>query len=181
MTGITLFASPWWVNLLFLVPIATVLLSGKAKIPISRKRLLVIAIFGIAFGLTEAAVEVDLMAATGLWPAPQVNHPAILSPDLARIERFRQAATIVMLGSIAWIATQNLKARVAAFLWAFAFWDFFYYVWLRVTTGWPTSLLSTDILFLIPVPWISQVWYPLLISSLTAAVIWSRSEKSSPS
>jgi hypothetical protein len=25
------------------------------------------------------------------------------------------------------------------------------------------------------VPWIAQVWFPLLISSLTAAVIWLRS------
>jgi hypothetical protein len=36
-------------------------------------------------------------------------------------------------------------------------------------------LLDTDILFLIPTPWIAQVWFPLLIGGFTAAVIWTRS------
>jgi hypothetical protein len=175
MAGFALFASPWWVNLLVLVPAAPYLLSRKTKIPLGRKRLLVIAIFGIAFGFVEAAVVVYLRAATGLWPVPQANGPAALPENFVKIECSREAATIVMLGGIAWLAGQNLKAKTAALLWTFAFWDFFYYVWLRLTIGWPGSLLSTDILFLIPVPWIAQVWFPLLISSLTAALIWFRS------
>ena len=175
MPGFTLFASPWWVNLLVLVPVIPYLLSRKAKFTLGRKRLLVIAVFGIAFGFVEAAVVVYLRIATGLWPVPQVNSSAALPENLVRIECFREAATIVMLGGIAWLAGQNFKARIAAFLWTFAFWDFFYYVWLRLTISWPSSLLSSDILFLIPAPWIAQVWFPLLVSSLTAAVIWFRS------
>ena len=174
MSGFALFASPWWVNLLILIPLAPYLLSRNAKFSLGRKRLLVIAIFGIAFGFVEAAVVVYLRAATGLWPVIQVN-AAALPENLVRIECFREAATMVMLGGIAWLAGQNLKARAAAFLWTFAFWDFFYYVWLRLTIGWPSSLVSSDILFLIPVPWIAQVWFPILVSSLTAAVIWFRS------
>ena len=175
MSGFTLLASPWWVNLLVLVPVIPYLLSRKAKFTLGRERLLVIAVFGIAFGFVEAAVVVYLRAATGLWPVPQAHGPAALPENLVRIECFREAATLVMLGGIAWLAGQNLKARIAAFLWTFAFWDFFYYVWLRFTIGWPGSLVSSDILFLIPAPWIAQVWFPLLISSLTAAVIWFRS------
>ncbi|MGD0738106.1 MAG: hypothetical protein ABR957_00835 [Terracidiphilus sp.] len=175
MTRFALFASPWWVNLLILVPVAPYLLARKAKFTLGRRRLLVIAVFGIAFGFVEAAVVVYLRAATGLWPVPQAYAPAALPQSLVGIECFREAATIVMLGGIAWLAGQNFKARAAAFLWTFAFWDFFYYVWLRVTIGWPGSLVSPDILFLIPTPWLAQVWFPLVISSLTAAVIWSRS------
>jgi hypothetical protein len=175
MSGFVLLASPWWVNLLILVPVIPYLLSRKAKFPIVRKRLLFIAVFGIAFGFVEAAVVVYLRAATGLWPVPQAHGPAAMPGDLVRIECFREAATIVMLGGIAWLAGQNFKAKIAAFLWTFAFWDFFYYVWLRLTIGWPNSLVSSDILFLIPVPWIAQVWFPLLVSTLTAAVIWFRS------
>jgi hypothetical protein len=151
------------------------LLSRKAKFTLGRKRLLVVAVFGVAFGFVEAAVVVYLRAATGLWPVPQAHGPAALPENLVRIECFREAATLVMLGGIAWLAGQKFKAKVAAFLFAFAFWDFFYYVWLRLTIGWPGSLVSPDILFLIPVPWIAQVWFPLVISSLTAAVIWFRS------
>jgi len=175
MSGFVLLASPWWVNLLVLVPVIPYLLSRKAKFLLGRKRLLVIAVFAIAFGFVEAAVVVYLRAATGLWPVPQAHGPAALPENLVRIECFREAATLVMLGGIAWLAGQNFKAKAAAFLWAFAFWDFFYYVWLRLTIDWPSSLVSSDILFLIPVPWIAQVWFPLLISSLTAAVIWLRS------
>jgi len=175
MSGFVLFASPWWVNLLILVPIAPCFLSRNAKNPLGRRQLLVIAVFGIAFGFVEAAVVVYLRAATGLWPVPQAYGPTALPQTLVKIECCREAATIAMLAGIAWLAGQNLKARGVAFLWTFAFWDFFYYVWLRLTIGWPSSLLSSDVLFLIPVPWIAQVWFPLGVSGCTAAVIWFRS------
>ena len=175
MSRFVLFATPWWVNLLALVPIAPYLLSIKTKFSIGRKRLLLLAVFGIAFGFVEAAVVVYLRAATGLLPVPQVHGTVALPQSLVRTECFREAATIVMLAGVAWLAGQNRRAKIAAFLWTFAFWDFFYYAWLRATIAWPGSLLDTDILFLIPTPWIAQVWFPLLISGSTAAVIWARS------
>ena len=142
---------------------------------IGRKRLLIAALFGIAFGFVEAAVVVYLRFATGLWPRPQASAFITLPERLLRIECFREAATMIMLGVIAWLSGQSIKAKTVAFLWTFAFWDFFYYVWLRVTIGWPTSLMNSDLLFLIPAPWVAQVWFPLLVSSLTAVVIWFRS------
>ena len=80
-----------------------------------------------------------------------------------------------MLAGTAWLAGQSIRARFVAFLWTFAVWDIFYYVWLRLTIGWPTSPLNSDLLFLIPVPWTAQVWFPILVSGLTATVIWFRS------
>jgi hypothetical protein len=82
---------------------------------------------------------------------------------------------MIMLGGIALLAGRSAKEKGVVFLWTFAVWDIFYYVWLRLTIGWPTSLISSDVLFLIPAPWVAQVWFPILVSGLTALVIWFRS------
>jgi len=42
---------------------------------------------------------------------------------------------------------------------------------LWATVRWPSSLKDTDVLFLIPVPWISHVWFPILISFLTLVAV----------
>src|SRR6516164_9012780 len=70
MSGVDLLLTPRWVNLLVLIPAVPFLLSGK-KTLIAKRRLLIAALFGIAFGCVEAAVVVYLRAATGLvaWPA----------------------------------------------------------------------------------------------------------------
>ncbi len=175
MSGFVLLATPWWVNLLILVPVVPYILSRTERIRIDKKRLLVTALFGAAFGFVEAAVVVYLRAATGLWPGPQGNTLVAIPGTLLRIEYFREAATMIMLGGIAFLAGQRFREKVMAFLWTFALWDFSYYVWLRLTIGWPSSLINFDLLFLIPVPWIAQVWFPMLVSSLTAVVIWFRS------
>lgn len=68
------------------------------------------------------------------------------------------------------------------FLYVFALWDLSYYAGLRATIGWPPSLLTDDVLFLIPGPWISQVLYPVLVSGLTAlAVLGARRLRSDAS
>jgi hypothetical protein len=174
MPGIVPYATPWWVNFLALVPTVPWLLSRKEKFRIGVRQLLPAALFGIAFGFVEAAVVVYLRAATGLWPGPPAKVVVALPAILLRIESLREAATIIMLGAVAWVLGQRAKERFIAFLWMFAFWDFFYYVWLRLMIGWPDSLLSVDVLFLIPAPWVAQVWFPILISSLTAVVIGIR-------
>jgi len=61
--------------------------------------------------------------------------------------------------------------RFAVFLWIFALWDIGYYVELWATVRWPYSPTSPDVLFFIPVAWTSQVWFPILISILTVAVV----------
>ncbi len=61
--------------------------------------------------------------------------------------------------------------KIALFFFAFGIWDIFYYVWLWLTIRWPASLVSMDVLFLIPVPWLSQVWFPLLVSGGTILAI----------
>jgi hypothetical protein len=46
-------------------------------------------------------------------------------------------------------------------------WDIFYYVFLLVFAGWPASLLATDVLFLLPLPW----WGPVIAPMLCAAIM----------
>jgi hypothetical protein len=51
-----------------------------------------------------------------------------------------------------------------AFCVSFGVWDILYYAWLWVLLGWPPSLLTWDVLSLIPVPWIGPVLAPLIVS-----------------
>jgi hypothetical protein len=177
-----LFARPWWVNFLILIPFAAFYLWRKEKLGISKFVLAVSALFGIAFGFVEAAVVVYLRGAAGLlagYSGADVYQQAQLLGELPQklwqIEFFREAATMVMLASIALLAVKSLRERWAIFLWVFSFWDIFYYAGLRATAHWPSSLLANDVLFLIPVPWFSQVWFPLLVSVLTiTAVVLAR-------
>ena len=80
-----------------------------------------------------------------------------------------------MLGAIALAAGRSFRERVAFFLLAFAIWDAQYYLSLRLLTGWPPSLDTIDVYFLIPFPWMGPVWLPLLIDLLLVALtrrIW---------
>jgi hypothetical protein len=83
---------------------------------------------------------------------------------IARIEFFREVATLIMLAGCGIIAGKTRLQRFAYFLIAFAVWDLCYYLFLYVCLGWPQSLSTWDILFLIPVPWIGPVWAPCLLS-----------------
>jgi hypothetical protein len=146
----------------------------------------VITLFAVAFGFVEASVVVYLRAAIGLLPGyagsladvqrsreiyQQTKSISQLPQSLVTIEVYREAATMIMLAAVGLLAASTTRARWAAFLWAFAFWDLFYYVGLWTTIRWPTSLKDLDVLFLIPVPWIAQVWFPVLVSVLTLLVI----------
>lgn len=182
MYGIVLFATPWWVNLLILIPFVPLLLARNRKRCIRRRRLIVTALFALAFAFVEAAVVVYLRASSGLLAA-QRGHAPNGFPDLfLHMEIVREAATMIMLATIATLAGRNLRERFIAFLWTFAIWDIFYYVFLYITIGWPDSLKNPDLLFLIPVPWTAQVWFPLLVSSLTilAVLYYAKSPATAP-
>ena len=87
-----------------------------------------------------------------------------MTGDLAAIEVGREAATLVMLGTVGWLAGRSGLERLAWTAVAFGTWDVFYYAWLWAFIGWPSSLGTWDLLFLIPVPWTGPVWAPVAIS-----------------
>jgi hypothetical protein len=88
----------------------------------------------------------------------------ILDMNLAIVEVSREAATLLMLVCIGWISGTNRNTRLAWFLYTFAIWDIFYYVFLKVFLNWPESIFTWDVLFLIPVMWVGPVWSPIVLS-----------------
>lgn len=69
-----------------------------------------------------------------------------------------------MLAGAALAGTHKLREWVAAFLVCFGVWDLTFYIFLKLLLHWPASLLTWDILFLIPVPWTGPVLAPVLVS-----------------
>ena len=196
MEKFILFAQPWWVNLAIFIPLVSYYVWRRNRLSLTQKQLITVGLFAIGFGFVEAAVVIYLRAAVGLLPGygGTLSDVAQLSSGLFRqaqilselprslftVELIREAATIVMLTSVAFIAARRSRERLALFLWAFAIWDIFYYIGLWATVRWPSSLLTPDVLFLIPVPWLSQVWFPITVSALSIlAVIFTRQRKSS--
>ena len=184
---IELIAQPWWVNLLVLVPPLAWFSWRRGGVPVSVRQLVISGVFAASFGFMEAVVVVYLRAAVGLLPGYQGSLSDVIrmSGDFYRqsqaisqfprslltLEVLREAATILMLLSVALLTSATSRARAAVFLWTFAIWDIVYYAALWVTVRWPLSLRDPDILFLIPVPWLSPVWFPLLVSALALGAV----------
>jgi len=78
------------------------------------------------------------------------------------VEILREVATMLMLICVSALTAENFISWFAYFLFNFAVWDIFYYVWLKVLLNWPASLMEWDILFLIPITWDGPVLSPLL-------------------
>ena len=187
MNEFMIFAKPWWVNLLIAIPFAAYSLWRQNGLAISKRTLLFTAVFGICFGFVEASAVIYLRAAVGLLPgyggtlsevakfSSALYQQAQILGELPRslfvIEFLRETATMIMLLSITLLAVKSWRERGAVFLWTFAIWDLCYYIGLWSVVRWPSSLLTPDVLFLIPVPWFSQVWFPILISALTMVAV----------
>ena len=187
MQSIRLFAQPWWVNLLIFVPLLAFYFWGRKRLEMGGHALVFSGVFALAFGFVEGSVVVYLRGALGMLPgiggtladvarlsssAYQQAYSIDQFPrSLMTVETLREGATMVMLIAIAALAGRRFRERWAMFLWMFALWDITYYVTLRATTGWPLSLTDLDVLFLIPVPWLAQVWFPILVSGLTALAV----------
>jgi hypothetical protein len=129
-------------------------------------RLVVVAIYAAAMAVAEAIVVSYLRRLFAL------QYSAVFAPGrfvfphaYLRHEQIREAATIVMLVAVAFLAGRGLLQKLAYFLLAFGVWDIGYYVALKVMLGWPASLGTRDVLFLMPHQWWAPVWQPLLVSS----------------
>jgi hypothetical protein len=180
-------AHPWWVNLLITVPFISYVFWQRTSISIRRTHLLAAALFAASFGVVEGTVVVYLRAvlgaaagySTSLSGVAQFSEslkeikldPTALPPSLLKVEVLREAATIFMLVSVGLLAAPNRQGRWAMFLWTFAIWDVTYYVTLWAIIRWPSSITDSDVLFLIPVVWVSPVWFPLLVSTLSAGAV----------
>lgn len=133
---------------------------------------MLLAVFGLAMAHFEGVVVVYLRKAIGM-PDTNGNKEAVenVPPKYMKIEISREAATIIMLVMISLAAGSTWVEKAIFFLWTFAFWDLFYYLSLYILIKWPPKLTTTDVLFLIPVPWIAPVWFPVAVSSVTILTI----------
>lgn len=130
-----------------------------------------VAAFAVAMAYLESAVVVYLRQALGqatgdVFP---IDLETELSGRLGWIEVGREGATLVMIGAVGWVVGRSGLERLAWAAVVFGIWDIGYYVWLWVFSGWPESLLTWDLLFLIPVPWAGPVWAPVAVSAALVA------------
>src|SRR6266487_1318640 len=132
-------------------------------------RWLVVVVFAVAMAWVEAAVVFYLRSLVGRIDPYQPN-PMPEYAGLAFAEMVREAATLVMLLAVGWLAGTSNGGRMGYALLAFGVWDIFYYAFLKILTGWPHSLLDWDILFLLPLPWWGPVLAPVCIAGLM--IVW---------
>jgi hypothetical protein len=128
--------------------------------------------YSAGMGWLEAVVVVYIRAVIGIAHAawnPDVGEVMAKLhsvPWLMPTEQGREAATILMLAGVGWLAADSLRGRFGAFLICFGVWDITYYIGLHALIGWPKTLADMDVLFLIPPSplWHQPVWVPVLIS-----------------
>lgn len=128
-------------------------------------RFLTVAAYASSMAYLESAVVVYLQRALSMTPLHlfPLRDQATLG-GLGSIELGREVATLIMLATVGCLAGRTSLERLAWTSVAFGIWDIGYYFWLWAFIGWPTSLGTTDLLFLLPVPWVAPVWAPMLVS-----------------
>lgn len=146
-------------------------------------RLATLAVFALAMGWLEGVLALYLRKLIGLEGALDMLNPRTqellfskfavmtasgegghLTPKFLFIEQTREAVTIIMLASVAFLSARGWRQRLAYFLFTFGVWDIAYYGTLWTLLRWPPSWGTLDLLFLIPGPWIAQAWIPMAIS-----------------
>jgi hypothetical protein len=145
----------------------------KGSTPIIRKAL-IISIWAMAFAFVEASVVEYLRAIYYPLSSGGFQFPALTLEFIQRmgiehtkrlkIEVVRELCTLLMLVAVGMIAARNRREAWAYFMIAFGVWDIFYYVWLKIFLDWPAGMMTWDLLFLVPVPWVAPVLAPVIIS-----------------
>ena len=142
-------------------------------------------LYAAAFGYVEALVVVYIRR-LGEMP-PGLDYPHIwaarhlawsgvaIIAEMRRLgvyetEYGREVATLLLLLGPAMAAGRTGRERLGLYLLTFAVWDETFYLWLKLWTGFPQSLGSTDIYFLVPIAWYGPVWFPVLV--VMPLLIW---------
>jgi hypothetical protein len=129
----------------------------------------IVVAFAIAMAWVEAASVFYIRSLVDRIE-PYQARPLPINDALGQVELWREAATLVMIAAVGGIAGRTWRRRAGYAAIVFGAWDIFYYVFLRVITGWPKTLLDWDILFLLPLPWWGPVIAPVSIACLM--VLW---------
>jgi len=137
-----------------------------------RTRWAIVVAFAIAMAWVEAAAVFYIRTLVGRIEPYQADPLPLdaMSRALGNVELWREAATLVMLATVGALAGRTWRRRAGYAALAFGAWDIFYYIFLRLISGWPKTLLDWDILFLLPLPW----WGPVLapVSIALVMILW---------
>jgi hypothetical protein len=140
----------------------------RFEVRAAARRWIAVALYAIGMAYVESAAVLYLRTIYGgIDPVGPRHPPLVPVPDFVWIEIGREAATMVMLAAVGYLAGTSMAGRIGAFAVAMGVWDIFYYVFLWLFAGWPSSPLAPDVLFLIPLPW----WGPVISPIVTAAII----------
>jgi hypothetical protein len=120
------------------------------------------ALFAISMGFFEAALVVYIREI--YYPEGFAFPLKMMDKDLALTEIIREIMSMLMIVSVAFLAAKKATLKFAYFIFIFAIWDIFYYIFLKLTLGWPASFLTWDILYLLPTFWTGPVITPLIVS-----------------
>ena len=135
-------------------------------------------VYAAAFGVTESALVVyvrqllgyphgrdyaEIWAAQGRSLAHYTMSQELQNRGLYGIEIAREAGTILLLAGAAMAAGRTWRERWGIFCFTFAVWDLTYYAYLVAFIGFPRSLASVDVYFLIPITWYGPVWFPVCV------------------
>lgn len=135
-------------------------------------------VYAAAFGVTEAALVVYVRKLLGypagldyaqIWAMRgetlswQAMSKEFKESGLLSVELAREAGTILLLVGAAMAAGRSWRERWGIFWYTFAIWDLTYYLYLLWFIGFPKSLMSIDVYFLIPITWYGPVWFPVCV------------------
>jgi hypothetical protein len=135
----------------------------------ARARWCIVVVFAVAMAWMEAATVFYIRTLVGRIE-PYQAQPLPLHGALGNVELWREGATLVLLAAVGWLAGRTWRQRAGYAAIAFGVWDVLYYVFLRLISGWPHTLLDWDILFLLPLPWWGPVLAPMIIAVLM--IVW---------
>jgi hypothetical protein len=134
------------------------------------KKFIPLFFLAVSFAYIESAVVVYLRE---LYYPEGFKFPLKMIPSkIGLIEVGREAATMAMITVIGFVSGKTIWQKFSYSIFVFGIWDIFYYVWLKIFLDWPESLLTWDILFLIPVTWVAPVLAPVIVAvSITIASV----------
>ena len=145
----------------------------------TNKTVAIVTVYAIAMAFLETVIVIYLRK---LYYPQGFIFPlkGFIDHQILSIEWIRELFTLIMLACVGILAGRSKYEKGAYFIHSFAIWDIFYYVWLKVILNWPSSLLTWDLLFLIPWAWVGPVLAPLICSVtmlVLAYIIISREDQ----
>ncbi len=119
----------------------------------------------VALSYVDAVATVHARAAGPIDAAGATFTPGALeelTPREIALEQTRQAAIVLLLITIAFIAGRNGLQQWGTFVFTLGGWAMLRYAVIRTLVDWPRSLGDTDTVFLLQEPISAPVWMPVV-------------------